>query len=119
MNQITKEALLFLEKAKKGFEENKEWTTYRDEEENFIALRTGMFEDCITVYELSNPVGIFTEQLTRQNNKVIDYDDYGRLKEIEKTMNELRYYLNKDSHFTSLNELYLYIKDTLNELERK
>jgi hypothetical protein len=82
MNQITKEALEFLNEAKKQLSENSEWTTYRDENENFIALRTGLFEDSIFVYELGNPVGNFVEQLPRQQKVVIDYDQLEQYKSI-------------------------------------
>jgi hypothetical protein len=57
MNQISKDALKFLEEARQAFQENENWATYRDDNEEFIALRTGLFEDCITIYELGSPVG--------------------------------------------------------------
>lgn len=84
MNQITKEALEFVEEAKKAFTENDDFTTYRNKEENFIALRGGMRDDCMTVYELGDPVGNFVEQLPRQHKVLVDYEDYEKLKKLKK-----------------------------------
>jgi hypothetical protein len=81
MNQISKEALEFLNEAKEQFTQNTDYSTYRNQENEFIALRTGMFDDCIMVYELGSPVGNFTQQLPRQHKVLIDYD---RLKVYEK-----------------------------------
>lgn len=82
MNQISKEALDFVDAARKSFEENEDYVTYLSGD--FIALRSGMFENCITVYELGSSVGNFTDQLPRRQKVLVDYDELKRLKEIEK-----------------------------------
>lgn len=83
MAYITPESLQFLEEAKKEFD-NIERTTYRNETEGFIALRTGFMEDGLEIFELGNKVGFFTEQLPRQHTKIIEYDELERLRKLEK-----------------------------------
>lgn len=63
MSHITKEHLAFMKEAKKSFENNPFQETYRDEHDNYIALRMGMDRDCIMVYELGEYVTNFTQQL--------------------------------------------------------
>lgn len=75
MNKISNEALEFLTEAKEQLSKNPETFTYRDNAANFIALRTGLFDNCIMIYELGDEVGNFTEQLPRQNKVLIDYDE--------------------------------------------
>ncbi|WP_137743373.1 hypothetical protein [Robertmurraya siralis] len=86
MNQISKEALDFLQEAKESFEKNPDFTTYRNKKGSFIALRTGMSDDCIMIYELGFAVGNFTQQLPRRNMKLIDYDEYEQLKKDKKML---------------------------------
>lgn len=84
MNQITVEALEFVNEAKEGFIKNDEITTYTDKEKGFIALRTGFREDCIMVYELGNEVGNFVQQLPNQHKVLVDSEEietYRKLKE--------------------------------------
>lgn len=83
MNQITNEALEFLKEAKEQFISNQEYSTYRNQEDGFIALRTGMFDDCIMIYELGSPVGNFTQQLPRQHKVLIDYDEFEKHKKLK------------------------------------
>ncbi|MCP1159325.1 hypothetical protein [Bacillus infantis] len=83
MNTVTIESLQFVEEAKNVFTNNDELTTYRNEEETFIALRGGFREDCITVYELGNPVGMFTEQLPKQHKVLVDYDYLEKYKNLK------------------------------------
>lgn len=82
MNQIPPEALNFLEEAKRGFN-NIETVTYIDKNKEFIALRTGFREDCLSVYELGNEIGNFTDQLPKQHTVIIDYDELDRYKKLE------------------------------------
>lgn len=84
MNQISKEALEFVEEAKARFIGDSELTTYRNKDAEFIALRGGFREDCMTVYELGNPVGNFVEQLPSQHKVLVDYEDYEKLKDYKK-----------------------------------
>lgn len=84
MNQISKEALEFLNQAREEFSKNTDYTTYRNQEDGFIALRTGFGEDCIMVYELGSPVGNFTQQLPRQHKVLIDYDELESFKKVRK-----------------------------------
>lgn len=84
MNQISNEALEFVEEAKGRFTGDDDLTTYRNDEESFIALRGGFREDCMTVYELGRPVGNFVEQLPSQHKVLVDYEDYAKLKELKK-----------------------------------
>lgn len=88
MNQITPEALEFLEEAKKGFD-NIETITYISKDQDYIALRTGFSEDCLSIYELGNEVGLFTEQLPKQQTVIVEYDELERYKKIEKKLNKL------------------------------
>jgi hypothetical protein len=80
MNQISKEAMDFLNEAREGFSKNSDLTTYRCEEESFIALRGGFSDDCIMVYELGNPVGNFTQQLDKRHKILVDYDEFEKYK---------------------------------------
>lgn len=89
MNQITKEVLIFLEEAREAFQDNTKLTTYRDVNEEFIALRTGMFDDCIKIFELGDPVGNFVQQLPRQHKVLVDYDELTRLQDNEKKLRGL------------------------------
>lgn len=89
MNQIRPEALKFLEEAKQSFESNKEYFTYIDKENQYIALRSGFREDCIVIYELSSEVGNFVEQLTPSHTVVVDYDELDELKKIKEKYNKL------------------------------
>ena len=86
MNQITKEALDFVMEAKERFTQDEELTTYRNEEANFIALRSGFREDCMMIYELGNAVGNFVEQLPKQHKVLIDYDEIYKFKEIKERL---------------------------------
>lgn len=84
MNIITKEALEFVDEAKEAFRNNDDLTTYRNDKETFIALRTGFREDGLMVYELGNPVGNFTEQLPQQHKVLVDYDTLEYHKKLKK-----------------------------------
>ena len=59
-------------------------TTYRNEKEEFIALRGGFLDRSMTVYELGKSVGYFIEQLPSQHKELVDYEDYEKLKEYKK-----------------------------------
>lgn len=98
MNQITSEALEFVEEAKKMFTENDAMTTYRNEKEEFVALRGGFLDRSMTVYELGRPVGYFIEQLPSQHKELVDYEDYQKLKEYKKIREfaEERLMISKD-----------------------
>ena len=61
--QITKEHLVFLEEVKRMFESNPNYKTYRNGEETLIALRRGVDEDCIQIYELGQEVAFFAQYL--------------------------------------------------------
>lgn len=89
MNMITKEALEFLNEAREQLKKNPDYTTYRSEKENFIALRTGFREDCITVYELGSPVGNFAEQLPRQHKVVVDFDQMEMYKKLQEKLEKI------------------------------
>ncbi|MGD7046996.1 hypothetical protein FZC83_02025 [Rossellomorea marisflavi] len=83
MNQISKEALEFLDEAIKGFNLNSNLTTYRSEDESFIALRCGFREDCIAIYELGSPVGNFTQQLVGQHKVLVDYEEVDKVRKMK------------------------------------
>jgi hypothetical protein len=83
MNQISKEALDFLNEARKAFSKNSNLTTYRCEKESFIALRGGFRDDCIMVYELGNPVGNFTQQLDKQHKVLVDHDEIDKVRKLK------------------------------------
>jgi hypothetical protein len=92
---IKKETINFVNKAKEYFEREDGkvlGSTYHDK--NYIALRWGMFDDCLKVYELGEEIGLFEEWTDRP--KDTDYlDTYIKL--IEKK----NYYLTTQQ----LNEL--------------
>ena len=61
--EITKGLLNFVEEAKQAFENDKQATTYRDWNEEYIALRTSVERNDITVYKIAEPAKVFTGQL--------------------------------------------------------
>ncbi|MEW5569701.1 hypothetical protein [Rossellomorea marisflavi] len=83
MNQISKEALDFLEEAKEEFSKNSNLTTYRSKEESFIALRVGFRDDCIKIYELGSPIGNFTQQLDKQHKVLVDYEEVDKVRKMK------------------------------------
>ncbi|WGT37749.1 hypothetical protein QH639_18185 [Lysinibacillus sp. 1 U-2021] len=101
MNQITPEALEFLEEAKKGFD-NVDTITYINKNKNYIALRSGFREDCLSIYELGNEVGLFTEQLPKQYTVIVDYDELEKLKKYKNTVENIKSVLS--FYENSLNE---------------
>lgn len=62
---MRKDVLEFLNKAAEAFNSNDLFATYKDDQ--YIALRTGLFEDCITVYEIGGKVGLFEQWCNRPN----------------------------------------------------
>jgi hypothetical protein len=86
MNIITKEALDFANEAKARFEDSSELVTYRNKESDYIALRGGMFEDSIMIYELGNAVGNFVGQLPRQDKVLVDREELKKLKDVKSTI---------------------------------
>lgn len=48
-----------MEEAKKVFENNHRYETYRNEINTLIALRYGMDRDCIRIFELGDEIGFF------------------------------------------------------------
>ena len=64
MRQITPEHLAFVDEAARAFEANPRFETYFNDDDRFIALRTGIDRDCIMVYELGNEVALFAQQVS-------------------------------------------------------
>jgi hypothetical protein len=65
---IKKETIEFVNKAKEYFKTQEGMvlgSTYIDKDLGYIALRWGMFDDCLKVYELGQEVGLFEEWLDR------------------------------------------------------
>jgi len=56
---IYKNELEFLFVAKRQFEMNPDWTTFRDDDDEYIALRRHVSD--IEIYKLERRVGRFTE----------------------------------------------------------
>lgn len=56
MLSIYQEDLDFLEEAKKSFQKNARLETYRDKENERIALRYGPDRDCIKVFKLEREI---------------------------------------------------------------
>lgn len=56
MANIYQQDLDFLAEAKRAFEGNARWETYRNDENTRIALREGPDRDCIQIYELGREV---------------------------------------------------------------
>ena len=63
MAQITRNCMEFVEKAARAFQEKYESSTYR--EDGFIALRSGLMDDCMLVYELGDEIGNFVQMFPR------------------------------------------------------
>lgn len=91
MNQITKESLDFMNEAREVFEKNLDLTTYRDDNEEFIALRSGLFDDCMMIYELGSQVGNFVNQLPKQHKVSVEYDELETLKKDKKKVDIARH----------------------------
>jgi len=60
---MTRDVLDFAEEAKEVFNRDNKKVTYRND--SHIALRTGMFEDCILVFEATE-VGFFEQWCNRK-----------------------------------------------------
>lgn len=69
--QITKKHLAFLEEAKAAFEENVRLETYRNKDEEFIALRYGADRDCIQIFELGEEVGFFVQMMDKAPDLIL------------------------------------------------
>lgn len=63
MTVITNYHLNFLEEAKQAFIDNPLQETYRNADEDLIALRYGMDRDCVLIYELGDKVAFFAQQI--------------------------------------------------------
>lgn len=61
--QISKEVLEFVNIAADKFNKDDKLYTYRSDE--YIALRTGMFEDCIQVFDIGSDRGNFVQWCNR------------------------------------------------------
>ena len=72
MNQITRQHLNFLQEAGLAFEENQRLETYRDKENQFIALRYGLDRDCIWIYELGDDVGFFANIMAKAPQLILE-----------------------------------------------
>lgn len=57
--ELYKKDLEFYEEAKKVFGDNDHLETYRDENDEYIALRRGMDRDCIQIFKLDGEVAFF------------------------------------------------------------
>ena len=62
---IKRGTIEFVDQAKEVFKRDYNLSTYRDEDEGYIALRVGMFDDCIKVFELGDEVGLFEQWCER------------------------------------------------------
>jgi hypothetical protein len=83
MNIITKEALEFANEAKTRFEVNPELATYLDKDAGYVALRGGMFDDSMLIYELGNAVGNFVGQLPKQDKVLVDKEDAKKFRNLK------------------------------------
>jgi hypothetical protein len=96
---IKKETLQFVEDAKKYFE-TKEGrivgSTYEDTKLGYIALRWGMLDDCMKVFELGDEIGFFENWIDR-----VPYED------------QIDYYIERISN----NDLHM-TKNHINNLQR-
>jgi hypothetical protein len=64
MTQITKNHLAFVEHAKRAFEENGLYETWRHPQYgDLLALRMGEDRDCVLVYELRDEIANFVQQM--------------------------------------------------------
>lgn len=63
MTQINNEHLKFLEEAKQAFINDPILETYRNEDDEYIALRVGLGRDCLLVFELGEEVANFVQQI--------------------------------------------------------
>lgn len=58
---MNRDTLLFVEEATRFFNESENHHTYRDSEEEYIALRYGLDRDCIKVYKLDEELEFFEQ----------------------------------------------------------
>ncbi|TDL50924.1 hypothetical protein E2R60_20465 [Paenibacillus dendritiformis] len=65
MRVIAPKHLAFVADAAKAFNDNPRQETFRDKEEEMIALRYGLDRDCVMVYELGECVGNFVQQISK------------------------------------------------------
>ena len=63
--------LEFMEEAKKAFESNPRFETYRNTEGNLIALRHGLDRNCIGIHEIGKEIGFFAEVMDRAPELVV------------------------------------------------
>jgi hypothetical protein len=71
---IKRDTLKFVEEAKEHFEKDGKYEGATYHNKDYIALRWGIFDDCLKVYELGEEVGFFEQWLDRvTNNEMIDY----------------------------------------------
>lgn len=101
MNAITKESLEFLEDAKQSFLKEDQQTTYSNDE--FIALRTGFREDCISIYKLDGEVGMFTEQLPSQHKVLVDYEELNKVEKLKDILKESSIEIGSDGYKKEFN----------------
>lgn len=64
MTQITKNHLAFVEHAKRAFENNSLYETFRHPQYgDLLALRMGENRDCVNVFELGDEIANFVQQM--------------------------------------------------------
>lgn len=63
MAQINNEHLEFLEEAKQAFINDPILETYRNGDDEYIALRVGLGRDCLLVFEIGEEIANFVQQI--------------------------------------------------------
>lgn len=72
--------LEFMEEAKKAFESNPRFETYRNTAGNLLALRYGMDRNCIAIHEIGEEIGFFAEVMERAPELVVGVPTSNRFK---------------------------------------
>lgn len=83
----------FMEEAKKAFESNPRFETYRNTAGNLLALRYGMDRNCIAIHEIGEEIAFFAEVMEKAPELVVDIPASNRFKpdspfDVRKTMLE-------------------------------
>lgn len=62
---IKPETIEFLNRAKKFFDQSLDHVSFRDEDVGLIALRYGLDDNCILLFELGNEIAFFEDWMDR------------------------------------------------------
>jgi len=91
---MNRETLKFVEGAKDFFNKSKKHFTYRDKDDEYIALRYGLDGDCIKVYQLGKELELFEQWCDKSNFISVD-NKYKILDNTTSDYQENKIYINE------------------------